>query len=255
MATFEIQGFTELMEGVAEWLRVVRERRRTAFDDVFKKWSADTERDAVRYLNRPNWALSKAIDGKFKKYSDDRKLFVMVGFVRDKTPSRFTVQASGRARASGKWGRVGSANFKGFTRKLGVGAEEARSPGFYGRYHENGYTRELDATGTKQAVSANPDLIKTPSSHQKKWRVPRKAIIWRRLRSGRVRNNRYVHTEALHFLRRAKQENQAEILDAITTVNSALVDDLKSYLKRAQFDAYERRGFDDNRVYRPRVWR
>lgn len=254
MATFEIEGLTELMEGVAEWLNVVRERRRTAFDDVFKKWAADTERAAVTYLNRPNWLLSKSIDGKFKKYADDRKLFAMVGFVADKTPARFTSTAPEFARKRGTWGRVGSLNFKGFTRFLGVSAEEARSPGFYGRYHENGYTRELDKTGTRQAVSANPDLISTPSSHQKKWRVPRKALIWRNLRSKRVCNNRYIHTEALHFLKRAKQENQAEMLDAILTVNSALMDDLKSYLKRAQIATYERRGFDNNRTYRPRVW-
>ena len=256
MAKIKINGFTELMESVAEWMNVVRDKRRTAFDDVFEKWTVDTIRDAVNYLNRPNWLLSRSIGGKYKKYSDDRKLFALTGFVADRTPSRFTSAAPKYIRESGKsWGRVGSENFKGFTRKFNLPPSVTRSPGFYGKFHENGYTRQISEDKSMQAVSAEPSLIQTPfGPGVTRFHVPKEAIIWKRLRSSRIRKGRYEHTVALHFLKRAKENNQWEVYDAIVTVNASLVEELRDYLKKAQTAQYLKRGFD-NGTYRPKVWK
>lgn len=108
MAFIEIVGYTEAIKAVEEWAEAVQATRKARLEPVLDEFVEDARRDAVRFLNRPNWLLSRAIGAKRKNYDDGRKMFGMTGFV-----------------------------------VLQDGGNPYRNPGEYGRYHESGFVEEL----------------------------------------------------------------------------------------------------------------
>lgn len=108
MATLEIIGFTEKIKAVEEWAEAIHAMRRGRLEPIVNRFVESSQRDAVRFLNRPKWLLSRAIGGKTKTYQDGRKLFGMAGF-----------------------------------EELRDGGQPRRNPGYYGKYHESGYVQPL----------------------------------------------------------------------------------------------------------------
>lgn len=83
-------------------LKTIQKTVEPKLERVLEKWVVDTEKDAIRILNRPNWILPKSISSKVKDYTQNHKLFAMVGF------------------------RFRERNNK-------------RDPGYYGQFHEAGW--------------------------------------------------------------------------------------------------------------------
>ena len=108
MAFIEIVGFTEAVKAVEEWAEAVHATRKARLEPVLDKFVDDAKRDAIRFLNRPNWLLARAIESKRRNYDDGRKMFGMTGFA-----------------------------------VLRDGGNPRRNPGEYGRYHESGYVQPL----------------------------------------------------------------------------------------------------------------
>ena len=135
MITFEIVVFTETIKAVEDWAEAVRDSRERLLKPVVDDWQTDVRDDARRFLAKPSWLLTRAIEGKTREYSDGRKLFSMVGFAKS----------------------FDSLNL-------------ARTPGEYGRFQESGYTREMvksKATYIKsgRAPSNGKRYFHTPARH------------------------------------------------------------------------------------------
>lgn len=108
MAFIQITGFTEAIKAVEEWAEEVHRTRKERLEPVLDRFVDDAKSDAIRFLNRPNWLLSRAIESKRRNYDDGRKIFGMTGFA-----------------------------------VLQDGGNPKRNPGEYGRYHESGYVQTL----------------------------------------------------------------------------------------------------------------
>lgn len=94
--------FIVSLESLIEGLQKAKEAAVPKLEEALERWVENVERDARANLNRPHWLLQRNISSKVKTYTQNQKVWAMVGFRFQERTNR-------------------------------------RDPGYYGKYHEGGW--------------------------------------------------------------------------------------------------------------------
>lgn len=82
------RAWSEALKSLVEGLEAAQDASGERLRQAVNAWSEEVKNDAIAYLGRPTWLLSKSIVDKVKSYDESGKIWAMAGFRFDDNDKR-----------------------------------------------------------------------------------------------------------------------------------------------------------------------